>query len=329
MRTDTVDTDELSRAVDRIIRDGGANLITTTGSFGEFHTLLWEEHKKLIEATVAAAKKRVPVFIGCTHLNPREAVRQGKFAQEAGADGLLLGVPFYYQATVDNAVQFYHDVADALPKMGVMIYHNPTHHRVTIPVSAFKKLTEKPNIVGMKDSHRTPLQFVELRNITKGKMSVFVNQTQMFPYYQMGAAGCWSFNVWMGPSPVISLARSLPRRGLGNRQTDLSRLGRHQPGRCQHRQPFWRENVFKLATNEAGYCTAGPLRALAISVKENSKKIAALLENLVREIPGTQTRKKRLVVNTISSERGRNQRGFETRNILLSPSTKPSCMVAV
>ena len=73
---DTVDTSELTRAVDQIIRDGGINVLTTTGSFGEFHTLLWEEHKKLIEATVAAVKKRVPLFVGCTNLNPREAIRQ-------------------------------------------------------------------------------------------------------------------------------------------------------------------------------------------------------------------------------------------------------------
>ncbi len=234
--TDTVDTDELTRTVDKIISDGGCNVLTTTGSFGEFHTLLWDEHKKLIEATVAANKKRVPLFIGCTNLNPREAIRQAKFAQDAGADGVLLGVPFYYQASVDNAVQFYHDVADALPKMGVMIYHNPTHHRVTIPVSAFKKLTEKPNIVAMKDSHRTPLQFVELTNITKGKMSLFVNQTQMYPYYQMGAAGCWSFNVWMGPSPVMTLRDACCGAELGTRQADLSRSRRRQPRRPQHRQ---------------------------------------------------------------------------------------------
>ena len=158
---DTVDTANLAAAVDKIIGDGGADVITTTGSFGEFHTLLWEEHKKLIDATVATVRKRVPVFIGCTHLNPREAMRQARFAQEAGADGLLLGVPFYYQATVDNAVQFYHDVAGAFPKLGIMIYHNPTHHRVTIPVGAFKRIIEKSNIVGMKDSHRTPLQFIE------------------------------------------------------------------------------------------------------------------------------------------------------------------------
>ena len=292
---DTIDTGELSRAVDHIIGDGGANLITTTGSFGEFHTLLWEEHKKLIEATVAAAKKRVPVFIGCTNLNPREAIRQAKFAQEAGADGLLLGVPFYYQSTVDNAVQFYHDVADALPKMGVMIYHNPTHHRVTIPVGAFRKLTEKPNIVGMKDSHRTPLQFIELCNITKGKMSVFVNQTQMFPYYQLGAAGCWSFNIWMGPSPVIRLRDACMAEDWESvKQICLDLEGTSRVG-ANTGNLSWRENVFKLATNEAGYCTAGPLRApwriIPQEVKDNSKKIAAYWKSLCEKYPAQKLAK--------------------------------------
>lgn len=285
----TIDTAELARAVDQLIRDGGVNVLTTTGSFGEFHTLLWDEHKQLIEATVAAAKKRVPVFIGCTHLNPREAIRQAKFAQEAGADGVLLGVPFYYAATVDNAVQFYHDVADALPKMGVMIYHNPTHHRVTIPVGAFRKIIEKPNIVGMKDSHRTPLQFVELCRLTRGKISVFVNQTQMFPYSQLGAAGCWSFNVWMGPSPVVALRDACM---AGDWETakqiclDLDATNKVGPniGNLS-----WRENVYKLSTNEAGYCTAGPLRApwriVPQEVIANSRKIAAHWKGLCEKYP--------------------------------------------
>ena len=287
--TATIDSDELARAVNKLIDDSGVTVLTTTGSFGEFHTLLWEEHKSLIEATVAAVKKRVPLFVGCTNLNPREAIRQAKFAQEAGADGVLLGVPFYYQATVDNAVQFYRDVADSLPKMGVMIYHNPTHHRVTIPVGAFKKITEKSNIVAMKDSHRTPLQFVELCNITKGKMSIFVNQTQMFPYYQLGAAGCWSFNVWMGPSPVISLLEACIARDWETTKRiclELDGVGRVGPniGNLS-----WRENVFKLAVNEAGYCTAGPLRApwriIPQEVTDNGKKIAAYWKTLCEKYP--------------------------------------------
>ena len=35
--TDTIDTDELTRTVDKIIKDDGCNVLTTTGSFGEYH----------------------------------------------------------------------------------------------------------------------------------------------------------------------------------------------------------------------------------------------------------------------------------------------------
>lgn len=102
---DTIDTKTLMESVDKMIKDG-ANAIATMGSFGEFHTLLWEEKKKLIEATISAVRQRVPVFIGCTTFHTRETIREAKFAQEAGADGVLCGVPFYYPSTVENAVQF-------------------------------------------------------------------------------------------------------------------------------------------------------------------------------------------------------------------------------
>ncbi|MBI3301274.1 MAG: dihydrodipicolinate synthase family protein, partial [Deltaproteobacteria bacterium] len=72
---DTVNTTELERAVDRMIRDG-ADVIATTGSFGECHTLLWEEFQKLAEATIGAAHRRVPTVIGCTSLNTRETLRK-------------------------------------------------------------------------------------------------------------------------------------------------------------------------------------------------------------------------------------------------------------
>ena len=174
---DTIDTKTLMESVDKMIKDG-ANAIATMGSFGEFHTLLWEEKKKLIEATISAVRQRVPVFIGCTTFHTRETIREAKFAQEAGADGVLCGVPFYYPSTVENAVQFYHDIADAFPRLGIGIYHNPPLHKITLPVLAFEKLITRPNIVFMKDSHRTPLEFTKLIKIVKDKISVFVMQAR-------------------------------------------------------------------------------------------------------------------------------------------------------
>jgi hydratase-aldolase len=288
--TDTVDFHALEHAVDRIIRDG-VDVIATTGSFGEFHTLLWEEQKTLIEATVSAVKRRVPLFIGCTSLNTREAIMKTKFIQESGADGVLTGVPFYFPSTVDNAVQYFWDLADAFPKLGIMIYHNPPLHRVTIPVEAFKGLVAKKNILAMKDSHRDPNSFIAMQEIIKGKISVFVFQSQLYPYTMLGAAGCWSIHVWMGPSPVIQ-AWDACERGEWERAKamcmDLMEASNAASGKFLT-DLYWRESSCKLAINEAGYCTAGPLRPPFRNIPEEvhatAREIASKWTRLCEKYP--------------------------------------------
>jgi len=288
---DTVNTAELERAVDQIIRDG-VDIITTMGSFGECHTLLWSEKQKLAEATISAAKKRVPVFIGCTSLNTRDTMEQVQFAQQAGADGVLCGVPFYFPSTVDNAVQFYLDLADAFPKLAIAIYHNPQLHRITIPVSAFHTLVTRPNIVAMKDSHRQPIAFMELMKITRGKMSVFCNQTQCYPYMQFGAAGCWSISAWLGPWPVLRL-RDACYAGDWEAAKEICldmNAANKAPG--QPGDLFWRENAHKLAMNEAGYCTPGPLRppfrVIPQEIFDHAKQTAANWRKLCEKYPATR-----------------------------------------
>ena len=288
--TDTIDTQALKSGIDRIIQDG-IDVIATTGSFGEFHTLLWEEQQKLIEATVSAVRKRVPVFIGCTSLNTREAMMKMRFIAESGADGVLTGVPFYFPSTVDNAVQYFFDIAEAFPKLNIMIYHNPPLHHITIPVEAFRKLVTKPNIVAMKDSHRDPMAFMKLQDIIQGKINVFVLQTQLYPYAMLGAAGCWSIHAWMGPGPVIQ-ARDACRAGDWERAKKIC-MGMAEAMRVGDgsftTDLYWRESSCKLAINESGYCYAGPLRPpfriVPDAVKERAKEMAKKWVALCRAYP--------------------------------------------
>ena len=251
--TQTVAVDNLKEGVDRIIKDG-IDAIATTGTYGECYNLLWEEFKTLTVATVEAVRKRVPLFIGCTSPNPREVVQKMNFVKDSGADGVLLGVPYYETLPVPDAIQFYHDVAKLFPTLSILIYHNPDNHKLTIPVAAFKELTKTHNIVGMKDSHRDTRAFIQLQKIVKGKISVFVNQLQLYPYYRLGAAGCWSTEVWMGPWPVVHL-HNLVRSGDDDQAeqviTDLAaeNMGKPKPGEGSKRpQEF------------SDYCKVGPTR---------------------------------------------------------------------
>ncbi len=112
--TSTVDVARLHHGLDRMIRDG-ANVIATTGSFGECHTLLPDEFRTLAHESIIVVKKRVPLFIGVTSVNSREAVAKIKMIEGSGADGILLGVPYYFPSSLGNAIRFYKDIGEMFP----------------------------------------------------------------------------------------------------------------------------------------------------------------------------------------------------------------------
>ena len=259
--TQTIAVDNLREGVDKIIKDGLQN-IATTGTYGECYNLLFEEFKTLAVATVETVKKRVPLFLGVTSCNPREVIQKMNFVKGAGADGVLLGVPYYETLHVQDAIKFYHDIADLFPTLNIVIYHNPDNHKFTIPVAAFKELVKKPNIIGMKDSHRTTQAFMNLQRVVKGKISVFVNQSQLYPYYEMGAAGCWSTEVWMGPWPILYLLEQV-RKGDNQKAKevieDLGGVGGGKPIPGSGN---------KRPAEFADYCKVGPTRVPFVTFPE-------------------------------------------------------------
>jgi dihydrodipicolinate synthase/N-acetylneuraminate lyase len=266
--TNTVDVGNLREGLDRMIRDG-AGVISTMGSFGECHTLLWDEFTTVAREALDVAQKRVPIFIGCTSPNSREVYQKMLFAREAGAEGVLLGMPYYDTATADNIARFYTDIAEAFPEISIMIYHNPVNHKVHIPVAVFNKLVQHPSIVGMKDSHRTPLEFQRLQDIISGKISVFVNQAQLVPHMELGARGCWSIDAWMGPWPVLSLLRATRE---GDTKTAMQIIAEITEGRVGggDRAGVPTDSAGKLGIGFAGYCNPGPLRPPFMEVSEES-----------------------------------------------------------
>lgn len=254
--TATVALDRLEYGLDRMIRDG-ANVISTTGSFGEFHTLLPEEFETLVGATAEVNNGRVPLFVGATGLNTREVVRKIRGIEKTRADGVLVGVPFYFPSSPANVVQFYQTIAEIFPKLAIMIYHNPPLHNVRLTIPIMEQLAKISNVVAMKDSHRNTGEFLRMIDTTRSKVRVFVNQLQYSSFQQLGAAGFWSIEAWMGPWPQLALRDAVAKKdfALANAIT----LDMCPPGDSE-KDPAWRETAAKVAIRYAGYVDPGPLR---------------------------------------------------------------------
>lgn len=283
--TDTIAVDELQRAVGQII-DDGVDLIGAGGSFGEGYALLDEEYRTLARATVEAVEQRVPLFVGCIGMSGRDIIRKIGWARDAGARGVLVGLPFYYPLDVATAVGFYRDVAEMFDDLQIMIYHNPLHFRTRIPVEAFTEICTAKNIVGLKDSHRETRAFLELIRVSSPGFSVFVSARQYYPYVELGAAGFWSYECWMGPEPVVrlrDLIRSKDTAAAIELQCEL--VGPHETSA----PPIWRETASKIAVGLAGYCDPGPLhhpyREIPAAVTEAAAVRAREWSALVAKYP--------------------------------------------
>jgi 4-hydroxy-tetrahydrodipicolinate synthase len=109
--------------IDWLIEKGASGMIPC-GSTGEFPSITPAERRKVIELTIDQVTGRVPVLAGAASTATDEAVEMGKFAEDAGADGVLIVPPYYYKSTEEEIYQHFKAVADQID-IPIMLYNNP------------------------------------------------------------------------------------------------------------------------------------------------------------------------------------------------------------
>ena len=131
--------------------DNGTHGIVPGGTTGESPTLSHEEHKKIINLSVRECKNKIPVIAGTGSNSTTEAVDLSKFADKAGADGLLIVTPYYNKPTQEGLYQHYKKI-DENVGIPIIIYNIPSRSVIDMTVETMSRLFELKNIVGVKDA---------------------------------------------------------------------------------------------------------------------------------------------------------------------------------
>ncbi len=145
-----LDEDSLARFVDWQIAEGTHGLVPT-GTTGESPTLDYDEHKRVVEITIAAARGRVPVIAGTGSNSTAEAIELSQHAEQAGADGLLIVTPYYNKPTQEGLYHHFKAINDAVG-IPIIIYNIPPRSVIDMSVSTMARLFELKNIAGVKDA---------------------------------------------------------------------------------------------------------------------------------------------------------------------------------
>jgi 4-hydroxy-tetrahydrodipicolinate synthase len=129
----------------------GIHGLVPVGTTGESPTLSHAEHERVVELTIEAANKRVPIIAGAGSNATAEAIAFTQHAEKAGADAVLHVTPYYNKPTQEGMVAHFEAIAQstALP---IILYNIPGRSVVDMTPQTMGRLAAIDNIVGVKDA---------------------------------------------------------------------------------------------------------------------------------------------------------------------------------
>jgi 4-hydroxy-tetrahydrodipicolinate synthase len=265
----------LGRLCDDLITSGVHGL-TPLGSTGEFAYLNNTQRARVVQATIEAAKGRVPVVAGVASTSTLDAVVQAKACQKLGADGILAILEAYFPLGDAQVESYFRAIADAVD-IPVVIYTNPQFQRSDLSLDCIARLSAHPRIQYIKDASTNTGRLLSIMNRCGDAIRVF-SASAHIPAAVMLIGGVG----WMaGPACII------PRQSV--ELYDLCQAKRWDEALVLQRR-LWRVNEAFARFNLAacikaglaiqGYDVGPPVAPQAALTAEERKVVEAVLREV-------------------------------------------------
>jgi 4-hydroxy-tetrahydrodipicolinate synthase len=150
-RNGKIDESKVKELVELHVKHG-TDAIIPCGTTGESPTLTHDEHRHMVELTVAAAAGRIPIIAGTGSNSTAEAIDLTKHAERAGASAALVVNPYYNKPTQEGLYRHFRAVAEssALP---IILYNIQGRTAVNVETDTLARLVRDcPTIVGVKEA---------------------------------------------------------------------------------------------------------------------------------------------------------------------------------
>lgn len=207
-----INFDSFKKLIDYQI-NGGSSAIVFLGTTGESSTLTTQEKIDICKFAVKYVNGRVPVILGCGSNNTLVACENARLFESLGADALLCVTPYYNKCSQDGLIKHFSAVAGST-KLPIILYNVPGRTGVNILPKTILKLSEVPNIVGIKEASGNMGQIVDLISLCGNKIDVYSGDDGLtVPIMSMGGKGVISVLANIKPRAVSKMC-SLA--GIGN-----------------------------------------------------------------------------------------------------------------
>ena len=272
---DEVNYKKIGELIDWHIQEG-TDAIVVCGTTGESPTLSKEEKKKVIEFAIEHTNGQIPVIAGTGGNNTKDVIELSRFADEKGADGLLIVTPYYNKSTQKGLIKHYHAIADAVDTP-IILYSVAGRTGINIDPETVEALSKHPKIVAIKEASGNIAQIAEIAERVPANFGIYSgNDDQILPLLSLGGIGVISVVANILPKMTHELVMDyLKGSGEASLKKQLKILE-------VVRGLFIETNPIpvKEAMNLMGW-EVGELRAPLYPMEESNR---AVLENAMRKI---------------------------------------------
>jgi len=199
-----IDEAGLRVLVDRLI-DAGVHGLFVLGTNGEFISLSEKEKLSVARIAVEQSRGRVPVIAGTGAYATREVIELNHKMLDQGVDAVSVITPYFNGATQPELYKHYERIAHAT-SLPVMLYTIPAKTGITLNIDTVRRLSEIPNIRGIKDSGGDFDRLLQLINLRRDDFAVFTGTDSMILWTLIaGGDGAVAATTNAVPSVVMSI----------------------------------------------------------------------------------------------------------------------------
>jgi len=244
------------------------------GSTGERVHLDEREYLEVIEVSRAATDS--VLIAGAGQQSTVNTIKEIDNAARAGADAVLVITPYFYRPamTQETLINYYTAVADAAP-VPVLLYSMPPLTGIKIEPETVARLSEHPNIIGVKDSSNDVAGFRRTVELCPADFAVMTgNGTVLLDALRAGATGGILAVGCVVPEVCVEIFRLFGAGGNAEKlQEELTPLASAVTTK-------YGIGGLKAALDFAGYC-GGAVRAPLRAPDEAARaEIKALLDRI-------------------------------------------------
>ena len=269
-----VDYEQAKRLALALLGSGSDGLVVS-GTTGESPTLSKEEKLRLFAEVKSAIGDRGSVVAGTGSYNTAESIELTKEAERAGADAILLVVPYYNKPTQDGLFQHFRAIAGGT-SLPCILYNVPSRTVTSLAAETVIKLSEVENIAGVKEASGNLDQITKIIEGTDEGFLVYSgNDSDTLPIMALGGYGVISVASHLVGSQIREMIESF----ISGDNVRAAGIHRHLLPLINALFIVSNPVPVKYALNKTGFPVGKPRLPLTEPDERSASQIEATLKN--------------------------------------------------